>query len=145
VQEFQAGNDVSSEQRKNMMRRFKENKARILISTDAAAKGIDVPNVTMVVQMELVMSGKEEGGFNWITTQNKALAQFRHRSGRTARALQRGINIVLCKDGRETQKALEYMRIIDVKPANLKHIQVDASGTIQDEVQLREFVEAAQH
>jgi superfamily II DNA/RNA helicase len=31
--------------------RFKENKARILISTDAAAKGIDVPNVTMVVQV----------------------------------------------------------------------------------------------
>jgi len=140
VQEFHAGVEITRDARLRMMRRFRENKAKILVATDAVAKGIDVPNVTMVVQMELVMSGKERGGFLWIKTQNKALDQFRHRSGRTARALQKGINVVMVTPSEEA-KAQEYMRILSVQPQNLKVVRADQF----DMEELRDYVEAAQH
>lgn len=53
VQEFTAGIDITREDRLRMMKKFRDNKARILIATDSVAKGIDVPNVTMVVHVSL--------------------------------------------------------------------------------------------
>jgi hypothetical protein len=38
-----------------MMGRFRNNVARVLIATDSVAKGIDVPNVTMVVHVSNCM------------------------------------------------------------------------------------------
>jgi superfamily II DNA/RNA helicase len=142
VQEFHAGAEITYEQRIKMMSRFRKNQARILVATDAVAKGIDVPNVTMVVQMELVKSGGCKGGFSWLRTENKALDQFRHRSGRTARALQKGINVVMI-DANEEELATKYMRVQGIAPDNFKVVHVDESGRVDDS--LRTFIEAAQH
>ena len=133
VQEFHAGAEVTRDDRIRMMSRFRQNKARILVATDAVAKGIDVPNVTMVVQMELVKAKTEREGFSWIDNQKKALDQFRHRSGRTARALQKGINIVLCTPDEEN-KAMEYMRILDIPETNRRVLRIDASGQLPEDI-----------
>jgi superfamily II DNA/RNA helicase len=92
-----------------------------------------VPNVTMVVQMELVKAKTEREGFSWIDNQKKALDQFRHRSGRTARALQKGINIVLCTPDEEN-KAMEYMRILDIPETNRRVLRIDASGQLPEDI-----------
>jgi len=137
VQEFTAGSDITREQRIEMMKRFRENRAHILIATDSVAKGIDVPNVTMVVQMELVKE-QGRGGFQWIKTRKKALDQFRHRSGRTARALQKGINIVLLQPNEE-EIAHEYVRILQILPDNVKFISASEGASV------REFINDAQN
>ena len=142
VQEFHAGAEITRDQRIKMMSRFRENKARILVATDAVAKGIDVPNVTMVVQMELVKPATGRGGFNWLKTESEALDQFRHRSGRTARALQKGINVVMI-DASEEELATKYMRVLGITQGNFKIVHVDESGRVDDS--LRTFIEAAQH
>ena len=138
VQVFHAGHDVTKQDRERMMRKFKANQARILVATDAVAKGIDVPNVTMVVQMELVKPQAAGKGFSWLKTQNKALDQFRHRAGRTARALQKGINVVLCTRD-EQGLANEYMRLLQISGENVKVQPIDMR-----DASLKEWIKQAQ-
>lgn len=52
------------------MKRFKEGKFKVLVATDVASRGLDVPNVDLVIQIE----------------PPKEVETYIHRSGRTARA-----------------------------------------------------------
>lgn len=72
-----AGTD--KQKRKQAIDRFRSGKIKILITTDLSARGLDIPNITHVVQMDL----PEEKDF------------FIHRAGRTARAGRSGINCVI--------------------------------------------------
>lgn len=65
--------------RKAAIDKFRSGKADILITSDLAARGLDIQNITHVVQMDL----PSDSDF------------FIHRSGRTARAGKTGINIVI--------------------------------------------------
>lgn len=62
--------DISQYQREITLRRFKEGKINVLVATDVAARGLDVPNVDLVIQLE----------------PPKEIEAYIHRSGRTARA-----------------------------------------------------------
>lgn len=65
--------------RKSAIDRFKSGKAKILITTDLASRGLDINNISHVVQMDL----NENEDF------------FIHRAGRTARSGKIGINCVI--------------------------------------------------
>ncbi len=52
------------------LKRFREDKFKVLVATDVAARGLDIPNVDLVVQLE----------------PPKEVESYIHRSGRTARA-----------------------------------------------------------
>ena len=62
--------DMSQNKRENAMERFRKGKADILVATDVAARGIDVPHVALVVNYDVP---------------NQDMVYF-HRIGRTARA-----------------------------------------------------------
>lgn len=62
--------DIAQNQREVTLKRFKELKFKVLVATDVAARGIDIPNVDLVVQVE----------------PPKDTESYIHRSGRTARA-----------------------------------------------------------
>lgn len=64
--------------RKASLDRFRSGKSKILITTDLASRGLDIPQISHVVQMDL-----PDEDF------------FVHRAGRTARAGKKGINVVL--------------------------------------------------
>ncbi len=65
--------------RKSTMDRFRSGKISILITSDLAARGLDIPDISHIIQMDL----PNDEDF------------FIHRSGRTARAGKSGINVVI--------------------------------------------------
>ena len=67
------------QERKSAIDRFKSGKIKILITTDLASRGLDIPDVTHVIQMDLPQTSDF----------------FIHRAGRTARAGKTGINCVI--------------------------------------------------
>ena len=76
--------DKSQGQRERALESFKQGKAPILVATDIAARGIDVDNVSHVINFELP----------------EVPEAYVHRIGRTARAGQEGVAFSLC-DGAE--------------------------------------------
>jgi ATP-dependent RNA helicase DeaD len=71
--------DVSQGMRTKIMDRFKRKQVRLLVATDVAARGIDVSNLTHVINYNL-------------PDQNEA---YTHRSGRTGRANNSGVSIAI--------------------------------------------------
>ncbi|WP_081781899.1 DEAD/DEAH box helicase [Candidatus Nitrosotenuis chungbukensis] len=71
--------DMSQHQRENSMSRFRRGQADVLVATDVAARGIDVPEVALVVNYDVP---------------NQEMVYF-HRIGRTARAGAKGRAITL--------------------------------------------------
>src|SRR5690606_17457335 len=71
--------DLSQQQRDKVMKRYRERSLQLLIATDVAARGIDVNNVTHVINFSLP----------------DEIENYTHRSGRTARAGKTGVSISL--------------------------------------------------
>lgn len=71
--------DLSQQQRDKVMKRYRERNLQLLIATDVAARGIDVNDVTHVINFSLP----------------DEVENYTHRSGRTARAGKTGISISL--------------------------------------------------
>jgi len=69
--------DLSQQQRDKVMKRYRERSLQLLIATDVAARGIDVNDVTHVINYSLP----------------DELENYTHRSGRTARAGKTGVSI----------------------------------------------------
>ncbi|MEO8961605.1 MAG: DEAD/DEAH box helicase [Ginsengibacter sp.] len=72
--------DLTQQQRDRVMHRFRNKEIQILIATDVAARGIDVDDITHVINFELPDD----------------IEVYTHRSGRTARAGKSGICISIC-------------------------------------------------
>ncbi len=69
--------DLTQKERDKVMRAFKNKKTQLLVATDIAARGLDVDSLTFVAHYQ--MPEKKE--------------YYTHRSGRTARAGNKGISI----------------------------------------------------
>ena len=75
--------DLSQAQRDSVMNRFREKSLQILVATDVAARGIDVDNISHVINYNLP----------------DEIENYTHRSGRTARAGKKGESLVLINTG----------------------------------------------
>lgn len=62
--------DINQTQREVTLKRFREGKINTLIATDVAARGLDIPNVDLIIQLQPPFE----------------VESYIHRSGRTARA-----------------------------------------------------------
>ena len=71
--------DLSQNQRDEVMNSFRKKKIQLLIATDVAARGIDVDDITHVINYQLP----------------DEVEVYTHRSGRTGRAGKNGISIIL--------------------------------------------------
>ncbi len=83
--------------RKAAFDKFKSGKAKILITTDVSARGIDIQDITHVVQMDL----PEQKDF------------FIHRAGRTGRAGKNGCNCVI-GDSFELQRYASFEKSLGI-------------------------------
>ncbi len=87
--------DLSQQQRDKVMQRFRDRNMQLLIATDVAARGIDVNNVTHVINYALP----------------DEIESYTHRSGRTGRAGKTGVSICII-NAKETGKIRQIERII---------------------------------
>lgn len=71
--------DLSQAQRDSVMAKFRTKNVQLLVATDVAARGLDVNNLTHVINHKLP----------------DQIENYNHRSGRTGRAGNKGISIVL--------------------------------------------------
>jgi ATP-dependent RNA helicase DeaD len=90
--------DLSQAQRDRVMRRFRSGQADILVATDVAARGIDVDDVTHVINYDVPESAET----------------YVHRIGRTGRAGKRGEAVTLVTP-KETRWLRQIERIIKAK------------------------------
>ena len=96
--------DLSQAQRDNAMSRFRLKNLQLLVATDVAARGLDVNNLTHVLNYNLPDD----------------VEQYTHRSGRTGRASATGISISLITV-REKSRIKEIEKVIH-KPFELKQL-----------------------
>lgn len=90
--------DLSQAQRDSVMKSFRGRQIQMLVATDVAARGIDVDNVTHVVNYQLP----------------DEIETYNHRSGRTGRAGKLGTSIVIVTKS-ELRKISSIERIIKQK------------------------------
>jgi ATP-dependent RNA helicase DeaD len=95
--------DLSQRERDKVMRAFKNKTHRVLISTDVAARGIDIDGLTFVIHYQL--PEKEE--------------YYTHRAGRTARAGNEGVSLCLITTS-EIKKIRFYERVLGITFTQLK-------------------------
>ncbi len=90
--------DLSQEQRDYVMRKFRERTLQILVATDVAARGLDVDDITHIINYNLPDEAE----------------RYTHRSGRTARAGKSGASMLLVNT-REARRVPELERRAGVR------------------------------
>lgn len=84
--------DISQHQRERTLNGFRQGKFTVLVATDVAARGLDIPNVDLIIHYELPNDPET----------------FVHRSGRTGRAGKEGTAILMFTGSqRRTIRSLE--------------------------------------
>ena len=90
--------DLSQNQRDTVMNSFRKKQIQLLVATDVAARGIDVNNITHVINYQL-------------PDENEV---YTHRSGRTGRAEKKGISIIIVTQS-EQRKIRSIEKLIQSK------------------------------
>ncbi|MDR1149459.1 MAG: DEAD/DEAH box helicase [Spirochaetaceae bacterium] len=85
---------MEKKERKNALDDFRSGKVPVLISSDIAARGLDIENITHVITMNVSQDAEV----------------YIHRAGRTARAGKKGVMISI-----GSEKDLRYLRCIEKK------------------------------
>ena len=71
--------ELGQNERNRALQSLRDGRARVCVATDVAARGIDLPNLNLVIHAEMPQSAQT----------------FQHRSGRTGRAGKKGISAVI--------------------------------------------------
>lgn len=90
--------DLSQTQRDSVMKKFRSRALQLLVATDVAARGLDVNDLTHIINYNLP----------------DELGSYTHRSGRTGRAGKTGVSIVII-NMREKGKAHQIERMINTE------------------------------
>ncbi|MCD6112817.1 MAG: DEAD/DEAH box helicase [Bacteroidales bacterium] len=90
--------DLSQAQRDHVMKRFRERTLQMLVATDVAARGIDVDDITHIINYNLPENAEA----------------YIHRSGRTGRAGKSGVSIAIV-NYREVNKIPQIEKFIHKK------------------------------
>jgi ATP-dependent RNA helicase RhlE len=96
--------DLTQEERNTALTDFREGKQRLMVATDVSARGIDIPDVTHVINYDLP----------------DQVDNYVHRVGRTGRGERRGIAYTFCAPQEHDQlRAIEAYTGTDIKIVEL--------------------------
>jgi ATP-dependent RNA helicase DDX24/MAK5 len=92
--------EMQQKQRLNSLEKFKANPNAVLIATDVAARGLDIPSVSHVIHYHIP----------------NTFETFVHRSGRTARAGNKGVALMFvnAQDAQKYKKMCQGMKSQDL-------------------------------
>jgi ATP-dependent RNA helicase DDX21 len=96
--------DIAQNQREVTMQRFREGKFQVLVATDVASRGLDIPEVELVIQLD----------------PPRDTESYIHRSGRTARAGRAGTCLTFYND----RSAAEIDKIEEVAGITLDRVGI---------------------
>ena len=102
--------DLEQSMRQKVLRNFREGQINILIATDVAARGIDVPDITHVINFDMPLEADA----------------YVHRVGRTGRAGATGVALSICV-ANELNLLRQIETLIGIK------VPVDASQPFHDD------------
>ena len=92
--------ELSQNERNHALQALRDGRARVCVATDVAARGIDLPNLGLVVHAELPNDAES----------------LQHRSGRTGRAGRKGVSVLLVPPFRR-RRTEDLMRGLGIVPA----------------------------
>ena len=98
--------ELTQPERTRALKALRDGRAKVLVATDVAARGLDLPDVGIVIQADLPQNAEV----------------FQHRSGRTGRAGKKGVSVLLVPAG--SQRTAE--RILHV--AAIKAVWSEVPG-----------------
>lgn len=89
--------ELSQDERSHALQSLRDGRARVCVATDVAARGIDLPNLDLVIHADLPMN-------------TEALL---HRSGRTGRAGRKGVSVLIAPDraAGKAERLLKWAKI----------------------------------
>jgi superfamily II DNA/RNA helicase len=94
--------DLEQDQRKEVLRQFKNREVQILVATDIVSRGIDIDNISLVINYNVPQDAED----------------YVHRVGRTARADKTGVAITLIND-KETWNFRKIEKLIETEVKKL--------------------------
>ncbi len=115
--------ELSQSERTHALQAMRDGRARVCIATDVAARGIDLPNLGLVVHAEL-------------PTNPETLL---HRSGRTGRAGRKGVSVLIV-DPKTRNKAERVLRFAKINatwaapPSAMEVIERDEERILADPI-----------
>lgn len=109
---------------KNLQRFTDTTKPAILLTTDVLARGIDIPEIDLVVQLDVPSQPKD----------------FIHRCGRTGRAGRRGMAITFLNQGSEE----DYVKYLELQGTKLEAYSSDVSATDEEAATTTEQIRQAE-
>jgi ATP-dependent RNA helicase DeaD len=121
---------LTQEQRDRVMKRFREGTADLLVATDVAARGLDIPHLSHVVNYDVPASPE----------------MYVHRTGRTGRAGREGVAITLVQPREErmlrqieklTRQRIETARLPTVADVRARRLEATRDA-------VREAIEAGE-
>lgn len=92
--------ELGQNERNQSLQALRDGRARVCVATDVAARGIDLPNINLVIHAELPQNGPT----------------LQHRSGRTGRAGRKGVSVLLVQLSRR-RKAELLLQSVGVQAA----------------------------
>jgi ATP-dependent RNA helicase DeaD len=111
--------ELAQVQRARTMDAFRRGKVKVLVATDVAARGLDVPDVGTVIHTAPCIDGQV----------------YTHRSGRTGRAGQRGRSVLLAPPNRR----YKVTRMLDEARVELKWPPLPKAAEIKKKVNARAY------
>ncbi|WP_210255306.1 DEAD/DEAH box helicase [Ancylobacter pratisalsi] len=92
--------ELSQTERNHALQALRDGRARVCVATDVAARGIDLPNLGLVIHADLPNDAES----------------LQHRSGRTGRAGRKGVSVLLVPPFRR-RRTEDLMRGLGIAPA----------------------------
>jgi len=99
--------DLEQEQRKEVLRKFRNRDIRILVATDIVSRGIDIENISLVLNYNVPQDAED----------------YVHRVGRTARAEKTGMAITFVND----RERRNFQNILKLTGSQIEVIQLSSS------------------
>ncbi|KAL0960116.1 hypothetical protein HGRIS_011758 [Hohenbuehelia grisea] len=130
VKAFPLHSQLEQRQRLKNLDRFKTTPNSVLLATDIAARGLDIPAVDHVIHYQIPRTADA----------------YVHRNGRTARAMRKGFSMLLCApDERRVVKALLSSLARDEGEIPEMPVELNIVDKLKARIQLARRIETAHH